>query len=833
MHHGIKIEQFNIAKITIKGFYLSLDKKLILEINSADFIALQKSQNTQKNDIDEQIQMLKKIHFFSKFFQKINIKEILFENYQANLFYNGEHFTFNLPEAYGKINFKQQDSSIFIHIEDLYFKQFGAYYSGEGFYNTKQRFIDLKGILKILDKETLKSHINVNLQIKGDLNNITLQGDSESFENTSFLRPLVPPLDDKILEEWIFDNYAFSEAKIDNFSLTIPLKSDNILKESLGSLKAIATAKNAEVTFYPNLKATSENVKIIFEKESLEFYPTKPFYAKHEVQNAKVELKNIFDEEPILNLSFSADILLDSDIHKLLHAFEISIPIEHSNVPIDSNFDLSLNLHTLKIQAKGEFNAKNVQTTLLGVPLHSNSIQVNLDNEFLKIQTQNTTYKDQLSTNSRFVVNTDTKLVNGDLQVLSLALDPKNPDLLSLKNQSLPFSVNFKDSKNILLDFPTLFFSSVLSEDYRFEFSKLSALLPYSQLLQFRNVLEGEISLKTKDFNHFQGNIQIDTNQQILLEKTNKPLTNLQFILDYTPQNLQIKSEDNRIIFTQTKEKEELLLRDLTLQISPEVPPKTQSQLPFFIKGEKANLYYHQKTILADSYEISILKEETHLQLKHKNGYANVYQRDKAITLDANEFGDEFMNTFFGTGKTYFTNGRFFINANTNPKGALIGKFKLQNTSVNELHLLQNLMAFIDTIPSLLSFKAPGFNNDGYHIDEGEIEFGFDEKFLAINNLDMKGSSIDILGRGIIVLENNEISLNAQLITAKSLSGIINKIPVVNYILLGKEGTISTNFSISGSLENPQISINTATDILLSPFNILKRTIMSPFEIFN
>lgn len=82
-------------------------------------------------------------------------------------------------------------------------------------------------------------------------------------------------------------------------------------------------------------------------------------------------------------------------------------------------------------------------------------------------------------------------------------------------------------------------------------------------------------------------------------------------------------------------------------------------------------------------------------------------------------------------------------------------------------------------------------------------------------------------------VESQILDFNAELITAKSLSGIINKIPLVNYILLGKDGTISTAFKVDGTLENPQVHTQAVQDILLSPFNVLKRVVTSPFEVFN
>ena len=55
----------------------------------------------------------------------------------------------------------------------------------------------------------------------------------------------------------------------------------------------------------------------------------------------------------------------------------------------------------------------------------------------------------------------------------------------------------------------------------------------------------------------------------------------------------------------------------------------------------------------------------------------------------------------------------------------------------------------------------------------------------------------------------------------------------MNYILLGKDGTISTAFKIKGTLNNLEIQTQTTQDVMLAPFNILMRTLTSPFEIFN
>ena len=105
LYRGIRIEHFGLAGTQIQGFYLRLDKKLILEIDSLN---LNKIESAHSNDfnINTQILYAKNIHFILQYFQKIDIQRIDFQDYQASLHYDGEHFTLNLPEIYAKINLK-------------------------------------------------------------------------------------------------------------------------------------------------------------------------------------------------------------------------------------------------------------------------------------------------------------------------------------------------------------------------------------------------------------------------------------------------------------------------------------------------------------------------------------------------------------------------------------------------------------------------------------------------------------------------------------------------------------------------------------------------------
>ena len=78
---------------------------------------------------------------------------------------------------------------------------------------------------------------------------------------------------------------------------------------------------------------------------------------------------------------------------------------------------------------------------------------------------------------------------------------------------------------------------------------------------------------------------------------------------------------------------------------------------------------------------------------------------------------------------------------------------------------------------------------------------------------------------------NNAINLKLNLKT--DFGSNVSNLPVVGYILIGDDGTAATSFKISGALDNPKVESALAKDIIVSPFNILFRTITYPFHVLD
>ena len=79
-------------------------------------------------------------------------------------------------------------------------------------------------------------------------------------------------------------------------------------------------------------------------------------------------------------------------------------------------------------------------------------------------------------------------------------------------------------------------------------------------------------------------------------------------------------------------------------------------------------------------------------------------------------------------------------------------------------------------------------------------------------------------------LIQEDINMQLTLSTMKSLSSILNKIPIFGYLLLGDDGKITTEVNVTGKMDNPNTELSLLEDTAKAPVNILKR-IFSPFQL--
>ena len=69
--------------------------------------------------------------------------------------------------------------------------------------------------------------------------------------------------------------------------------------------------------------------------------------------------------------------------------------------------------------------------------------------------------------------------------------------------------------------------------------------------------------------------------------------------------------------------------------------------------------------------------------------------------------------------------------------------------------------------------------------------------------------------------------------TARGIGKLIGSLPIVGYILMGKDKSVTTGVKVTGTLENPKVTTNVVMETLLAPFEMMVRTLKSPAHIIN
>ncbi len=433
------------------------------------------------------------------------------------------------------------------------------------------------------------------------------------------------------------------------------------------------------------------------------------------------------------------------------------------------------------------------------------------------------------------------------LKSLSLSFDFSNPDHMQWSVPELLLEGEFKDNA------------------YAFKIKDLKKIKPYSPIMDYIALKDGSLEVSTSDF------VNIDFFAKDL--KINLPIyrsdgshfdsfslfgsINKDEILIYTPSksvSVKIKGDQKDITLNNLDlSVDEFLnskipaIAQLFSKKQKEKPtPKEIQDEDIFINAkqryERAHkiipmatnihakdmvLIYNKKPIPLENLDITAQDDRVKIDGNYKNGMIIADLVHGALYFKAYNFSGDYINTIL---QKDFVEGGLFTLIGSFENQVFNGELKFQNTSLKNLALMQNMVNLINTIPSLIVFRNPHLGANGYQIKTGSIVFGITKEYLGLEKIDLIGKTLDVAGNGVIELDTNKLDLNLEVSTIKALSNVLNKIPIVGYLVLGKGGKITTNVNVKGTLDNPKTKVTLASDIIQAPFKILRR-IFTPIDI--
>jgi len=234
-----------------------------------------------------------------------------------------------------------------------------------------------------------------------------------------------------------------------------------------------------------------------------------------------------------------------------------------------------------------------------------------------------------------------------------------------------------------------------------------------------------------------------------------------------------------------------------------------------------------ERRVLSDKILLFVLPNSTVGKLSYHNGEILLYQQHDDLTITGDNLDDTFMNAIYSDSN--FLNGKMSFEIHSS-NHAYLGTMQITDTYLKEQRLLNNIFAFINTLPALTSFSLPSFSTKGLYVQDINSSFYYDKQTLYINTFELTSKDLEILANGNIDLQHQILDLKINLIT--DIGSGFSKIPVVGYIIMGEDGHVQTSMTMKGALEDPKIETTLAKEIINVPFNIIKRTITFPFELF-
>jgi hypothetical protein len=255
---------------------------------------------------------------------------------------------------------------------------------------------------------------------------------------------------------------------------------------------------------------------------------------------------------------------------------------------------------------------------------------------------------------------------------------------------------------------------------------------------------------------------------------------------------------------------------------------KNYSSANVFLRADNTYLFISPtRHLLSEKINLSYSHKLLKATLKHKEGIANLKFKNGVFHIDGKNFNDVFMENLFALSK--FKDGSFKFTISGTPN-QYDGLFTINDTILLQYKLLNNILAFVNTVPALVTFSTPNYNASGLHIDNAYMKFKSQDNVFHISDIFLDSAELNILGQGTASILYNTIDLDLNLKT--DLGSSVSKVPLVGYILMDDD-SISTGLKITGELNNPDVKSRIAKDIAIAPLNILLRTITLPLYLLN
>lgn len=212
--------------------------------------------------------------------------------------------------------------------------------------------------------------------------------------------------------------------------------------------------------------------------------------------------------------------------------------------------------------------------------------------------------------------------------------------------------------------------------------------------------------------------------------------------------------------------------------------------------------------------------------LQYRAGYAKLEWAEDKLHIVGHDLDDTFFDDLIQLGD--FEGGKLEFGIAGSLQN-LTGALRIQNTVISNYKALNNILAFVDTVPALLTFRLPHYDTKGFPVKEVYVKASVQGDVLKLESMHLNSDELILNGVGTLDFGAQTSDMTFNVVTG--LKKNIEKIPLLGYILAGNERRPSITVRVEGNLHDPKVSQTAFKKVVTYPFAVIKRSLLLPVHL--
>ncbi len=821
LREGVTIESLRLGQYDVEGLYLKLDKKLILKI---DRLALPDLNRTADGSQIETL--LDRVKMLPRFFHYIELDTVQYGARRSRVIYRDD-IIYLSAEGYEVAGMLERNGSVIrARIPQLYIKKYDFRFNGTVRYDYRSDVVLAEGNYTLAE---LHGHLNAKKThsvVHFRLNS----GPVASVDKAVALTRLRGKA-----REWVTKRIVAEHLVLHELEGDVHLDGPKPRIDWM-SLKAKAHLGRGRVRFNDALKhrLLFASADASLKNNVLYVTPHGPTYAGRSLAGSSMHLANLLGKGHPRRLHLDLKMVspYDAEAVRLLKAYKITLPFEQYGGMLKNRVVLDMNLvppYNVRYSGEAEVTRPGKgRFFALDVLLKSGKIAYDNTTVTLKALRADTDWLKSVLSGKLDLVKKRAAL---RADVVQLALGETSDPFLRMKGRKdIPVTIDWNGPARIDLPLYHTRITFGKKSGYTLVCDDIAPIERYLRLPV--RIKGGTFRLKSPDGVRMTFSGKTTWPKSYLYDKKG-PIRAFPFTGKYNGKVLQLSLLDGKIRYDGGANT--LYLRDLNIDAKKMMDQSaaggnsTAGRLR--IKGTNSLIRYEKYVLLTDRFDFRMNgKNMTFIATKDGDN-VHIELNGDMLVVRADRIKAPMLRSLIHFGG--LQGGRYSLDLRGNINKTLRGVITIKGGVVSSFKTYNNMIALFNTVPALASLSDPGFSQQGFEVRSGRIEFRIVKDRIYFDVIYIDGKSAAISGKGTVSTRNGAINMDLAVRTARGIGKLIGSLPVVGYILMGKDKSITTGVKILGTLDEPKVSTHVVLETLLTPFKMVVRTLQAPAHIIN